>query len=512
MTKSQSPLFSILLDQSDRAGALSRQIYNQIKRLIQSGHLKEGDKLPSSRDLCKKLGIGRITVISTYKALCDEGFVESIRGSGTVVSYKLSATSQGNYAFNRKSLNRPIERNTKKAEMAEGVLSTYVPQNPTPFSLYAPDADSLPGSMWTRIVARLSKSPWRHNGYADPAGYYPCREALSNHLRKTRGIVCTPDQIIMTTGVQQGLNLCAQLLFEPGDYVGVEDPSFQPYISSLEFLGLRPRLINARSQLTLENVKNGKGEINGLFVTPTYQYPLGHTINLDERLKIVDWASQKGTWIIEHNNDSDLLFSSNPLPALMALRNDSVVYLGSFSQTIYPGLCLGYLVAPKNLALAFAGAKLLQDRHVSEVHQTILSEFISGGFYEAHIRRLKKMMESRKKTVLRAVESNLRNYGYLLTVPEGSHITFVLDSIFENDVLLTEFLRNKYRIETIALSTCYRNTPTLQGLILGFAHYRSDLLERTFTILQRALKEYVDTQLTNVRVIRRKEKSLGSAS
>ncbi len=487
MRNFQHLLFSIQIV-NDKKSPIKTQLYEKIRQLIEDQKLKEGDVLPASRLLAEKLGVGRNTVMSAYRQLIDEGYLESKTGSRTIVGKIPSKTEQLKFITGAK--NSENKRTSWRSQLAKKAYA-YKPQEEIPLSVFAPDRDSLPGLMWTRIVARLSKSPWRHNGYCDPKGDYPCREAIAEYLKRTRGIACEADQVIMTSGIQQGVNLCAQLLFDVGDSVAVEDPGYSPHVASLEFNGLKPIFLDSRKGITSSSFADIEETIRGALLTPTHCFPLGNTISLQEKNKIVNCAERNGFWIIENDYDGDLLFSEEFIPALASINSSSVIYLGSFSKGIYPGFCLGYMVVPPQLSDAFAGAKFLVDKHVSEVHQTILTEFIARGFYETHLRRLKKIYQIRREALVSAVKEKLSAFGELLPDDKGSHFVFVLNSQFKDDVALSKYLFEQCHIETRSLSIFYRRTPAQQGLILGCVHFKEEEILRAVEHLKVGMENFL---------------------
>lgn len=487
MRNFQHLLFSIQIDH-DKQSPIKTQLYEKIRQLIEDQKLKEGDVLPASRLLAEKLGVGRNTVMSAYRQLIEEGYLESKTGSRTIVG-KIPLKTEL-VKFDPGTNNLENQKISWRCQLAKKAYA-YKPQEEIPLSIFAPDRDSLPGLMWTRIVARLSKSPWRHNNYCDPKGYYPCRKAIADYLKRTRGIACDADQVIMTSGIQQGVNLCAQLLFDAGDSVAVEDPGYFPHLASLEFNGLKPVFLDSREGITSHSFSGIEGTIRGALLTPAHCFPLGSTISLQEKNKIANCAERNGFWIIENDYDGDLQFSEEFVPALASINSSSVIYLGSFSKGIYPGFCLGYMVVPPQLSDAFAGAKFLVDKHVSEVHQTILTEFIAGGFYETHLRRLKKIYQSRRDALVSAVNEKLSDYGELLPDDKGSHFIFVLNAQFEDDVALSKYLFEKCHIETRSLSPFYRITPVQQGLILGCVHFKEDEIIRAVERLKVGMENFL---------------------
>ncbi len=472
---------------------LNLQLYDSFVRLIKEEKLKAGDRLPSSRILAKELKIARVTVTAAYKRLIEEGFCVSQTGSGTRINSELSLRETKNcFHF------QPIEAKKKRISSRISNLNHPVSlriQESKPFALCAPDNTSLPGLYWTRIVSRLSKSPWMHNGYSEPGGYEPFKQAVADYVRRVRCIACDSSQVIPTNGIQQGINLCSQVLFNSGESIAVEDPYFQLHISALEYHGFNVVPISTENNEFVNALLKLPQSVRGALLTPNHHFPLGGSFSDTEREKILSWAQESGAWLIENDYDSDLLYSGEPKPALFASDDsESVVLVGTFSKIIYPGLQLGYLICPRSLSQEFQTAKLLTDRHVSEVHQTILSEFIRNGDYEAHVRRLKKIYSGRRKSLVSALELELKEFGTVVPDNQGTHVVFLLGPMFTNDVDVVNYLKNNYQIEAQALSTFYRKNKAQCGLLLGFAHFHNSKLAKSVMRLKEALYYFLMTK------------------
>ena len=492
MTRLSPETLDISLDASLDV-PLNEQVYRSLRMMI-GRRLAAGDRLPASRDLARALKVGRVTVTTAYARLKAEGFLEAKPGAGTVVAGRIIDNKAEDWA-QRTEAEKPasVAREQEKAPLlaqraaaAAGATNFHV-QALEPLAVINPDFDSLPGRKWTQIVARLSKSPWLHNGYSLPGGYPAFRKVIADYVRQTRGIACEPEEVIITTGIQQGVSLCAEVLFNDGDRVAVEDPGFEPHRRALEFFGARtvsaPVDEGGVSVAALEQMRESEADWRGILVTPSHQYPLGVLMTLKRRKALLAWASRSGAWVIEDDYDSELRYGGSPYPALAALDRAGsgagrVVYLGSFTKMINPGFNIGYLVAPsREIAQAFEGAKLLFDRHTSEVHQAILTEFIAGGHYDAHIRRLKRLYEKRRSAAVRAIGRFCSGFGRLLPSNQGTHLTFVFHDPALSDVAVSDRLRRECRIETRPLSLCYRDLPPRNGLLLGFAGFSETAIE-----------------------------------
>ncbi|MCI6529902.1 MAG: PLP-dependent aminotransferase family protein [Mesosutterella sp.] len=488
--RTSSLTLDIELDTGEGAVPLKDQVYQALLAGIRSGSLRPGDRLPSSRALSARLGVGRVTVTAAYARLRDEGWLAPRAGGGSVVTLP-----PGDRAAAPLSVAVPAvqKRVSPRASLALEALSFRV-QALRPFAIASPDYESLPGKKWTQIVARVSKSPWLHNGYCEPCGYPPFREAIANYVRRARGLNCAPEDVIVTSGIQQGLSMCAQVLFEPGEKILVEDPGYQPHRQALAYFGLRPEPVRIEEPgLDLEAVRSSGAR--GMLVTPCHQYPMGYLMGQKDRSGLIGWAASSGAWLIEDDYDGELRFDGAPHSALASAdaARSSVVYLGSFTKMIYPGFNMGYLIAPKGLAAAFGGAKMLNDRHASEVHQVILAEFIAGGRYEAHVRRLKKLYKARRAAMIEAAQILLGRYGRIVSGPQGTHLAFQF-SIPVDDRKLAQFLRSACGLELRTLSECCIARRDLSGLILGFAGFTEEQIREGMHLMAKGIERFLSGQ------------------
>ena len=490
MTNTIHPeLNSFKLNKEAFAPSYTKQLYEHLTYLINSKKLKPGDFLPSSRFLANRLEISRNIVVSVYKSLLDEGYLETTNGRGTFVSE--FSPRQSAKTIRQKEKIQSVSKVLPKRVRHLKELTSLHPQQSVPFAQIAPDKVSLPGKKWEQVVTRISRSPWLHNGYSNPSGFRPFQEAIAEYLRCFRAVACEPEQVIIINNIQEGLLLCTQALLEANDRVAIEDPGFQLHRELLAFQGAHTVPIKLTDDgIDLEKLEDTQN-LKAVLVTACHQYPLGLAMAESHKRELAQWASQKGVWIIEDDYDSELRFNGAPYPPIAAFdTSGSTIYLGSFTKVIYPGFNLGYMVVPKNLIKVFESIKLLDNHHTSEVHQVIVAEFIAGGFYDAHIRRLKNIYEKRRRVAVLSIGRALSKYGKLLTGNQGTHLVFEFN-ISIDDVKLSEFLLEKYGIETRALSACYVNAKPKSGLILGYAHFDENELRTAAEKLKTAAADFL---------------------
>jgi GntR family transcriptional regulator/MocR family aminotransferase len=408
---------------------LYRQIYDGFRHAIVHGTLAPHERLPSTRALAQSLAVSRSTVVLAYELLLSEGYIRSGVGSGAYVAAGLpeetlvtsraekpSAQASGR----RRSLSR---RGALLAEMT--VTAIDAPPAVRAFRPGLPDVDLFPFDTWARLAARRWRSAPRDLlGYSDPAGYLPLRKEIAAYLRASRGVTCEPEQVIVVAGTQQALDLAARLLLEPGDPVWIEDPGY---------LGARSALGGSGARLAPVPV-DGDGldvaagvslcpDARLVYVTPAYQFPLGVTMSLPRRLGLLRWATEMGAWILEDDYDSEYRYVGRPLAALQGIDTSGrVLYVGTFSKVLIPGLRLGYLVVPPDLVDAFVAARATMDRHSPLLDQAILADFMSQGHFAHHVRRTRAIYAERQATLLETARSELAGQVRMRPAPAGMHL------------------------------------------------------------------------------------------
>jgi len=380
---------------------LSIQLYEAVRRAILHGQLRPGTRLPSTRSLAEEYEVSRNTVVFAYEQLLAEGYVESKVGSGTCVARAipdelLTVRAAAMPARNRLSNRGPISMRGKLLSSKPIRLLT-IPTPARPFQSGLPDTSAFPFKIWSRLLARHWRRPNRDLlAYGDPSGHRPLREAIAAYLRTSRAVQCDTDQVIVVNGSQQALDLAARLLIDPGDLALVEDPGYPGARIALQAAGARL----ARLPIDAEgaNISSITGRVTGarlIVVTPSHQFPLGVTMSVTRRLALLDFANRSGAWIMEDDYDSEYRYRGKPLPSLQGLdRTGRVIYMGTFSKTLFPSLRLGFLVLPHDLVEYFRRARSATDGHSPITEQAVLADFITEGHYARHIRRMRGIIRN----------------------------------------------------------------------------------------------------------------------
>ena len=475
----------------DRRQGLTRQLYEALRQRVLDGRLASGTRLPATRDLAAALSISRNSVVRAYDQLYAEGFIESRVGDGTYVALlptakKLSTkVSTGlstglSPALSTNWLDLPV--NSPREVIHRAALgrleNNHLPQPPAgppkAFRVGVPAFDLFPFEVW----AKLNGAFWRKPNlgqlcYGDPAGDLRLRSLIAAYLRSSRGMQCSAEQIVITSGAQQAISLCAQLLVEPGDGVAVENPGYRAAGHAFALAGGRLHGVPVDGEGIDCQRLNALEDCRVAYVTPSHQYPLGVVMSLARRLELLAWAERTHGWIIEDDYDGEYRYSGAPLSPLAALdRTGRVLYVGTFGKVAFPALRLGYLVLPPGLVAAFSQRRAVDMRHSEVSTQAVMAEFMAAGHFQRHIRRMRRAALSRRNTLLAGWPAGLAGVGELPSVAAGLHMTVRVDSLAREQQLLEQ--ARAVDVEVNGLSSYWlaqSTTPQDQraGLVLGFA-------------------------------------------
>jgi GntR family transcriptional regulator/MocR family aminotransferase len=304
--------------------------------------------------------------------------------------------------------------------------------------------------------------------YSDAMGYQPFREAVAEYLGAVRGVRCDSSQILVTTGSQQALQICAQVLLDPKDQLCMEEPGYPGARQAFLMVGVQliPVRVDHEGLNVAEIIRRGR-DVRAVYVTPSHQYPLGMTMSATRRMLLLNWAARTGAWIIEDDYDSEYRFGSRPIPSLQGLDTDArVIYVGTFSKVLFPALRLGYMVIPKDLVSAFSAARDAADIFSSTLYQAVLTDFIREGHFARHIRRMRMLYMERQKSLVKAIRSQMGDMLEVIGAEAGMHLVALLSRGIDDVAVSRKVAQNG--ISAIPLSSCYLKTPKRGGLILGY--------------------------------------------
>jgi GntR family transcriptional regulator/MocR family aminotransferase len=456
----------------DRRGAepLHRQVYFAVRRAILDGSLRPGTRLPATRTLARELAVSRNTVMAAFEQLHAEGYVDGRVGSGSFVSRRLPGAVLGARAWPEPPAGDRTEQPGPSARGARLIALKSGRTRPRPFSPGVPELEQFPFDDWARLLARRWRRPKRAFLVGgEPAGYRPLCQAIAGYLASARAVSCRPEQVIVVSGTQQALDLVARVLIDPGDPVWIEEPGYPPTRAVLLAAGARPVPVPVDDEgLSVVLGRAVEPAARLIAVSPSHQFPLGVTMSLKRRLELLEWAREVDGFVLEDDYDSEYRYAGRPLAALQGLdRAGRVIYVGTMSKVMFPGLRVGYMVVPDHLIDAFLAVRALIDAHPSSIAQAALVDFIGEGHLAAHIRRMRALYAERQGALIEAARARLGDTLELAPSAAGMHLVGRLPARLDDRAIARA--AEGLGIEAPALSSYYQGPPAARGLLLGYA-------------------------------------------
>ncbi len=468
-----------------------RQLYGILQRGIRASVLAAGAKLPPSRVLAQALGIARNTVVHVYEQLALEGFVQALVGRGTFVADVGPRLVQGPQPASATRVSAPrarlSARGTRLIDDAGAAREQW-----GAFAPGVPDVRLFPAPIWSRLQSRLWRSPTpQHLSYATGTGDPDLRASLADYLQGTRGVACTPGQIVITSGTQQSLHLVAQLLADPGDTVWLEDPGYWGARSVFRALGLNLVPIALDPEGLAPDPRQLREPPRAMFVSPSHQYPTGVLMSHGRRQQLLDYAAVHKTWVVEDDYDSEFRYGARPLPALQGLdRHGRVIYLGTFSKTLYPSLRLSYLVLPQDLVDPFARALSELYREGQSPQQAVLARFMAEGHYASHIRRMRGVYSARHDALIDAIRQHFGDRLPVIGGDAGLHLVLGLPAHLDDQAVVQRIARAKVVSRPLSLYHMQQPART-KGLLLGYGAVREEEIAAHFARLAHAVQHFL---------------------
>ncbi|WP_221931658.1 PLP-dependent aminotransferase family protein [Palleronia caenipelagi] len=467
----------------DRASSepLYRQVYEQLRQLVLSGVLEANTHLPSTRHAAQTLGISRNTVIYAYEALISDGYLSSERGSGTKVVLLDGRRLKSDPATNNKAL--------KAALSARGQCLALQPIDqgvPAQVAFYPgyPDRDGFPIATWAHMIRRNARHPVNDlYGYHSAGGLPALKEAIAHFATISRGVTCTPEQVIVTAGTQAALDLVSRLVLDPGDHFWIEEPVYKGAYSALINAGGVACSIPAGEAGWDFGSMVAAPPPRTIFLTPSCQWPFGRVMRLRERMDLLELAKRHNAWIIEDDYDSEFRFNKTPGPALQGLDDDGrVIYLGTFSKTMFPALRIGFIVVPEPLIDGFERAINATGQYPPLLLQAALADFIRAGYFAAHLKRMRILYSKRHSYFLEQAATQLSPWMQFFPAEGGMQVVGVFKKEF-SDVEIAKIAREK-GVHVMPISPLRRqfNGPT--GLIFGFAAVGPEETDEGISVLK----------------------------
>ncbi|WP_259067793.1 PLP-dependent aminotransferase family protein [Mucilaginibacter sp. X4EP1] len=485
-------LVTFITIHKNKGATIHDQLYEQLKTGVYNGMLRSGERMPSSREMSTEFKISRNAVLQVFEQLTIEGFFEAKTGAGTFISKNVDK-----FSWSKSKTTAPEQKPERFTARPYGLNDAFKGHVSSlelihPFQASVPLISEFPFQTWARISAAVHKKMNKlHLGYDDAQGYWPLRKALCDHLRISRSVNCDPDNMLIVNGSRQALNLIAEILLNDGDQCWMEDPGYPGATSAIKRFGgqICPvPIIDDGMDLNFASHHYPKAKL--AYVTPSHQFPMGNTMALSERVKLLNWAKDHDMWIVEDDYDSEFRYNSRPIPALQGMdTNGNVIYVGNLSKVILPALRLGYMVFPtKAMARQFTIAKSVIEGQSNIINQAIINEFIRQGHFSRHIRRMRVLYKKAQDDLVNLIRLHLNNRLQPVPVEAGMHFIAWLPPGVNATIIANDALKEGLIIQTLNQYSVQFNNQN--GLILGFAGFSFMEMETAILVLKRVLDKH----------------------
>lgn len=447
---------------ADSGDPLYRQIYDRFRGAIAQGTLAPGDRIPSARALAKEMGVARGTIEVAYSLLVAEGYIQARGQAGTIVAPDLQPQA-------------PSAAVAPLAETPDDEHGWHRPAVILPFQMGVPALDEFPRKLWARLGARQLRSLQAPDlSYPPSNGLMGLRTAVAAYLQVARGIHCQPSQVFITSGYNHSMLLVMQALLAPGDRVWVEDPGYPP---------TRALLAQARMQavpvpVDQDGLMVGEGiarcvDARAAVVTPAHQSPLSMSLSLPRRQALLEWAERQQAWIVEDDYDGEYRYASRPLPALKSLdAQGRVLYAGSFSKVLFPGMRLAYLVVPAAQVARFDRICRLLSGTAPGLTQSILTAFMAEGHFGRHIQRMRRLYSDRRNATAAGLAAALGDRMRIDPQPGGMHLVARMEGGQGDQPLAARMLEQGMYAHPLSRWSSLPDPQ--QGLLLSFTNIASE--------------------------------------
>lgn len=472
------------------------QICAAIRRWVISGKLVEGARLPPTRGFATDLGVSRSTVVVAYDQLVAEGYLCAVPGSGYSVCAvgevervaRVSEAHTAHEGADSPQTSAPAYPPRQEAGQKSG--SQLSPQAPLPFRAGQPDMRLFPHRSWAKTVARICRTdPHAMLTAGSGFGHTGLRHAIADHVAEWRGISADPEQIIVTAGATDALELCIRTLAKPGDAIGLENPCYQPLRRFARAHGLCSEPLDVlKGEASLP-----RGEARLVVLTPSQQYPLGGAMSPNRRLEFIRWAEARDGWIIEDDYDSEFRYAGRPIPAMAGFDHlNRTLYVGSFSKIFSNTLRMGYVIVPDRLRNRFRDTMHRFGPRASLMPQAPLAAFLSSGEFYRHLRRVRRIYGERRRFLLDHLSREFSHLGHFDDHQAGMQIAFHLTGSVPD----TERVRQAADagLTLSALSRYAEGDQVLNGFLLGFCASTQEEMTPALRRLKHLLDSPAPTQ------------------
>ncbi len=485
--RSWAELYAFEIDRATPAPVF-RQIYLQLRSAILSGALRPATKLPSTRELASQLAVSRSAVVSAFEQLLAEGYAVGKKGAGTYVASDFPEP----FAPAPRRKQRPASSSRAVAFSCKpgGVLDATAQNDERPFNLGRTLIDARTAELWRKLSARSLRSFGRqHLGYDDPRGMVELRRAVCDYLQAARGVRCEPDQVLITAGTQQALDIVIHVMPGREEPVWIEDPGYS--LTRLALVAAKVKVcpvpVDQHGIDVTEGIRRAP-KARAVFITPSHQFPKGVALSMARRLELLAWARKQGALIVEDDYASEFRYGGRPLASLQGLDEAGhVIYIGTLNKALFPGLRLGYAVVPLSLTRAFVTARYLMDRQPSTLCQGVVTTFMEEGHFAAHIRRMREVYRKQRDTLVAAIKRRLADHLTVDPPDQGMHLVAYTRRGL-SDISLQRAAQ-EHGVVVHAMSRLYVEAPRQSALMLGFSGYPHQLIAPAIARLARAFEQ-----------------------
>lgn len=457
-----------------------RQVSNCLRRSIESGNIQAGTKLPSTTALGQSLGVNRLTIVRAYEDLAAAGLITTRSGAGSFVSDRVLKRRQ---LLEHSEKVMSDRRKQQLSDFASQILTDSSLVNSASesnkFNYGAPSIDMVPGAIWKKLLLEQCQNITlnRLDATPEPFGLFACRKAIAEYLGRSKGLRCSPEQVIVFSGSQQPLNYIANILCRPGDVVAIENPSYTGALNDYAFRHTEIAEIPVDYDGLLVSHLMALSDVKLVYTTPGYQDPTGIIMSLARRKELLNWAGAVDALIVEDGWDSEYCYTTTNLPALQGLdQTDSVFYVYSFWKLLYPLLTISVLVVPPQFIEVFELAKTLTECQFSLLEQQTLATFIEDGHLEKHLVKTKRIYSSRRKTLIDVLAGFLRKRVEIPKQSAGLHLCVRFEQ--NCDAQKIEDAAKQSSLPLISTKAFYRKKSVPNEYIIPFALLSEDELRQ----------------------------------
>ncbi len=475
---------------------LHQRIQRALRTLILDGALGPGVKLPATRALAQLLGVARDTVENAYVQLQRDGFIIRRKGSGSYVPESMGTELRG--AERRHLKFRPegikaTEPGTGLSKRGRLILDSGGVADQKVIQAFAtglPETRTFPTEVWERLQRQVLKD-YRTQVllHGDPQGEKPLREAIAAYLNLERGAKVSADQILVLSSTRQALFLCAQLLVDAGKPILMENPGYFGAKKAFESAEAKVVPIDVDAQgIRTDLLRADRSGASCVYVTPSHQYPTGATLSLERRLDLINWAAETDKWILEDDYDSEFHYDGLPTACVQGLdKYQRTLYIGTFGKTLYPGLRMGYMALPPQLVRAFTHARSILDGHTPQTLQLTVARFMEDGYYNSHVRSMRKLYAGRREFMLNAIDKYLGRMVIPLRPAGGMQIPCLLKAGWSEEKTIRQAM--DVGVQLPGLSRLYLGQEKQAGWLLGYASLTVREIETAMLRLSHAFKK-----------------------